>query len=167
MFDAKLLYPPFARKLMVFEAKLAAAKLPFYGFCGYRSFEQQSIEYAKGRTAPGSIVTKARPGYSFHQYAVAADYVEDGMIEKPGIQWSWDLANDVNKDGRRDWLQMAEIAVRECGLEAAFFWKSFPEGPHIQLAGLPKVEILLALYQKGGLPAVWAELDKTYNFDDV
>jgi peptidoglycan LD-endopeptidase CwlK len=161
MLDKTLLYPPFAKKLIVFEARLEHNKLPFYGFCGKRSFEQQAAEYAKGRTIPGNIVTKARPGYSFHQYGVAADYVEDGMIEKPGIQWSWDLANDINKDGVKDWQQMGNIA-RDCGLDSAMFWKTFPEGPHIQLAGLPKVEGLLALYTQGGLPAVWAALDKVY-----
>ncbi len=159
--DKSVLYPPFADRLNIFEPRLAEAKLPFYMFEGLRTYDQQAGEWAKGRTIPGDIVTKAQPGLSFHQYAVAADYVEDGMIEKPGIQWSWNMANDLNHDGRKDWYQMAEIA-KACGLEPALYWKTFPEGPHVQLAGLPPVRELLAIFQQGGLPAVWAVLDKIY-----
>ncbi len=161
MINKTVLYPPFANRLVVFEAALAQAKLPFYIFCGYRTFDEQAAEYAKGRTIPGTIVTKAIPGMSYHQYAVAADYVEDGMIEKPGIQWSWNLANDVNRDGKKDWDQMAVIA-QQSGLESAMFWKKFPEGPHVQLPNLPKASELLALYREGGLPRVWQELDKQF-----
>jgi hypothetical protein len=173
MFDRSLLYPPFARKLFVFEAKLYAAKLPFYPFCGGRNFDEQAKLYAQGRNASGlvidktKVVTKAKAGYSYHNYFVAVDYVEDGMIEKPGMQWSWNIKNDLNADGFNDWKQMAEIAINECGLDAGYFWESFPDAPHIQLKGLPKVEILLNIYIRGGLPAVWAELEKSYNFDDV
>ena len=41
---------------------------------GYRSFPQQFALYAKGRTEPGSIVTYAKPGFSYHNYGIAADY---------------------------------------------------------------------------------------------
>jgi len=44
-------------------------------YCGFRSFEEQSALYAKGRTAPGSIVTKAKAGESYHNYGLAFDWV--------------------------------------------------------------------------------------------
>lgn len=37
-------------------------------YCTYRSNVEQEIEYAKGRTTPGSIVTNARPGQSKHNH---------------------------------------------------------------------------------------------------
>ncbi|MNC30597.1 Peptidoglycan L-alanyl-D-glutamate endopeptidase CwlK precursor [compost metagenome] len=35
---------------------------------GYRSKAEQDGLYAQGRTKPGSIVTNARGGYSYHNY---------------------------------------------------------------------------------------------------
>jgi len=44
-------------------------------YCGARSFEEQAALYAKGRTAPGMIATKAKAGESFHNYGLAIDWV--------------------------------------------------------------------------------------------
>jgi peptidoglycan L-alanyl-D-glutamate endopeptidase CwlK len=44
-------------------------------YCTYRSLEEQAVEYAKGRTAPGKKVTNARPGMSWHNYRLAFDCV--------------------------------------------------------------------------------------------
>lgn len=41
----------------------------------FRSNEEQAEDYAKGRTAPGDIVTDAKPGWSFHNYGLAVDLV--------------------------------------------------------------------------------------------
>ena len=49
----------------------------------YRTYAQQDALYAKGRTAPGSIVTKARGGQSNHNFALAVDVFplwEDGKL---------------------------------------------------------------------------------------
>ena len=58
------------------------------------------------------------------------------------------------------------------GLEAAYFWKNFREGPHVQLPldskrinlwnpkEYPGQPCLKDIYLKGGLSAVWRELDK-------
>lgn len=156
--DKSLLYPPFAEQLRYFESLLAAAKLPFYLYVGLGTFEDQDELYAQGRTKPAQIVTNARDGDSLHNYGLAADYVLDGQVEKPGIQWSWNIKSDVNADGRNDWLQMAEIAV-SCGLEAGYFWKRFPEAPHVQYChGLTLAEIK-KIYRAGhGIKAVWSEL---------
>jgi peptidoglycan LD-endopeptidase CwlK len=158
--DKSLLYPPFADKLQYFESRLAAAKLPFFLFMALRTFECQDELYAQGRTLPGKIVTNARGGDSFHNYGLAADYVLDGSPEKPDIQWSGDIKSDLNHDGRNDWLQMAEIAV-SCGLEAGYFWKRFPDAPHVQNRyGLTLAEIK-EIYRAGhGIKAVWEELKR-------
>lgn len=70
---------------------------------GYRSFEEQRKIYAKGRTAPGKIISMAKPGQSYHNYALAGDVVEikggkalwknpnwdkiGGIFEKHGFTW--------------------------------------------------------------------------------
>jgi peptidoglycan L-alanyl-D-glutamate endopeptidase CwlK len=156
--DKSLLYPPFADQLADFESRLAAARLPFFLFMGLRTFADQDELYAQGRTSPGKSITNARGGDSLHNYGLAADYVLDGQIEKPGIQWSWSIKSDLNADGSNDWLQMAEIAVA-CGLEAGYFWKRFPDAPHVQNRyGLTLAEIK-EIYRTGyGIKAVWSEL---------
>jgi len=40
---------------------------------GLRSWAAQAALYAQGRTKPGKIVTKARPGSSWHNYGLAID----------------------------------------------------------------------------------------------
>lgn len=152
--DKSLLYPPFAARLTDLESRLAAARLPFYLFMGLRTWEQQDALYQQGRSLPGKRVTNARGGESLHNYGFGADYVLDGMLEKPGIQWSWDLKADLNADGRNDWLQLAETA-EACGLESGFRWKAFPDAPHVQNTfGLTLTE-MKELHRTGGLPAVW------------
>lgn len=49
---------------------------------GLRTFDEQAAIYAKGRTAPGPVVSNAKPGYSFHNYGLAIDIAElkDGKI---------------------------------------------------------------------------------------
>ncbi len=148
------LFPLFARLLEDFEARLRDLGLPFHLFEGYRSWERQAELYAQGRGRPGRIVTRARPGQSWHNYGFAADYVLDGITDKPGIQWSWDIKTDLNADGRGDWLQMAELAV-SMGLESAWFWRTFPEAPHVQLRYGFTLAKAQELYNYGGLSSVW------------
>jgi peptidoglycan LD-endopeptidase CwlK len=156
--DKSLLYPPFARQLAEFEARLAAAKLPFFLFMALRTFEDQDELYAQGRTKPGTIVTNARGGDSLHNYGLAADFVLDGQVEKPGIQWSWETRADFNADHRNDWMEMGEI-VESCGLEWGGRWKRLPDLPHVQNRyGLTLAEIK-EIYRAGhGIKAVWLEL---------
>ncbi len=40
---------------------------------GTRSYAEQAALYAQGRTAPGKVVTNARPGYSNHNFGIAVD----------------------------------------------------------------------------------------------
>jgi hypothetical protein len=58
-------------------------------FARCRLQDRDSVhEPSQGQTKPGKIVTNARGGDSTrcHNYGLAADYVPDGQVEKPGIQ---------------------------------------------------------------------------------
>lgn len=148
------LFPPFKTQVKQLLQKIAVAKLPFYVFMSLRTFAEQDALYAQGRTKPGKIITNAPGGMSWHNYGLSCDLVLDGMIDKPGIQWSWQTKSDLNSDGRNDWLQLAEIA-RSCGLESGYYWKKFPDLPHVQNRfGLTIVEAR-EIYRLGGLQAVW------------
>lgn len=51
---------------------------------GLRTFAESDALYAKGRTAPGPIVTKAKAGQSYHNYGLAFDFamITDGKEDE-------------------------------------------------------------------------------------
>jgi peptidoglycan L-alanyl-D-glutamate endopeptidase CwlK len=57
------------------QAKELVAKegLDYKAISGLRSWEDQAVLYAKGRTSPGPIVTNAKPGSSMHNFGLAID----------------------------------------------------------------------------------------------
>lgn len=87
----------------------------------FRTVEEQNALYAQGRTAPGSIVTKAKGSSysSMHQWGVAFDFFRnDGT----------GLYND--KDGF--FTKVGRIGM-SLGLEWGGNWKSSADKPHFQL----------------------------------
>ena len=89
----------------------------------YRDIESQNALYAQGRTAPGSIVTKAKGGQSFHNYKVAFDFVP--LVNGKAM---WNDTATFEKCG---------AIGKSCGLEWAGDWKTFKELAHLQYsAGL-------------------------------
>src|SRR6185295_14730245 len=56
---------------------------------GMRTFEEQQALYDMGRTKPGKMVTKAKPGSSYHQYGLAVDLVE---LVNGGVDWNYDMS---------------------------------------------------------------------------
>jgi len=83
-----------------------------------RTIEEQDGLYAQGRTKPGNIVTKAKGGYSLHNFGVA-----------------FDICPIVN--GKAEWndnalfKKIGEIGMK-IGLEWGGTWASFPDLPHFQ-----------------------------------
>lgn len=148
----KLLHPKIRDHVRdIYENQICPALTGDY-FCRiiytYRSFEEQAEIYARGRTKlfdnAGNrlgIVTKAKPGLSYHNYAVALDFC---LVNKNAV--SWDTTRDYDKDGKADWIEIAEIFKRN-GYESGADWK-FRDFPHIQIKGY-SVKDLLAKYQKG------------------
>lgn len=92
--------------------------------CTRRSMEEQAELYAQGRTKPGPIVTKARPGESPHNAGLAMDVVP---IRAGKPVWSTKLAAD-----RALWDAYG-AAVRAAGLEWGGDWKGLIDLPHCQL----------------------------------
>jgi len=81
---------------------------------GYRTFKEQNVLYAKGRTMPGNIVTKAKGGESLHNYSVAFDVVDRYR--------GYDI----------DWYTLGVLA-ESLGIKWGGRWKSFPDKPHFQM----------------------------------
>jgi len=108
--------PEFAAKLVLFEKKLLAKGIKVILTDGYRSIEEQNALYAKGRTKPGKIVTKARGGDSWHNYGLAGDYA---FVINGKVTWNG------------PWPTFGNIA-RQCGLEWGGAFKSIIDRPHVQ-----------------------------------
>jgi peptidoglycan L-alanyl-D-glutamate endopeptidase CwlK len=64
-------------------------------YCGRRTMEEQAALYAKGRTISGKIVTKAKPGESYHNYGLAFDWVPLKQSGKNADLWFADWDNET------------------------------------------------------------------------
>lgn len=80
----------------------------------YRSSQEQDALYAKGRTAPGKIVTNAPGGFSFHNFRLAFDVYD----HKLGWSTNWDRLGQI-------------------GIEVGLEWgdRGFVDKPHFQYRG--------------------------------
>lgn len=97
----------------------AAAGIKLLVTSTYRNHAEQARLYAQGRTTPGKIVTKARPGYSAHNFRRAFDVVP----LRDGKPW-WSAPFAV-------WAKMGVIG-ESLGLEWGGRWKGFIDLPHFQ-----------------------------------
>lgn len=83
-----------------------------------RSFEESQTLYNQGRTTPGQIVTRAKPGQSYHNYYLALDFVL--MV---GGKMIWKVDDN--------WM-----IVVQCFREYGFFWggdfTKFKDYPHLE-----------------------------------
>ncbi len=127
------LHPWMQQKANEFVAACASAGVKVILTSTLRDHAKQDALYAQGRTAPGRIVTNARGGQSFHNFALAFDFcpVVNGKA-------AWERADLFEKCG---------ILAEFVGLEWAGRWKSFKELAHIQAPNLT-----LAQLQRGEFP---------------
>ena len=86
---------------------------------GLRTYEEQNALYAQGRSKPGLIVTKAKGGYSIHNFGCAFDV---GIFSPDGKKYYGEHAH---------YRRVGEIG-EELGLEWGGRWK-FVDEPHFQL----------------------------------
>jgi peptidoglycan L-alanyl-D-glutamate endopeptidase CwlK len=107
-----------------------------------RTFAEQRELFAKGRTKAGSIVTKAREGFSYHNYGMAIDIV---IID--GKNASWDIKKDYDADGQSDWMEVVQV-FNEYGWEWGGNWK-FKDAPHFQKTFGYSVRSLYNMYMSG------------------
>ena len=114
------LSPNAQRKARKWLRKCREAGINVKVICGTRSYEEQAKLYAKGRTEPGKKVTNARPGYSWHNFGVAWDFVVFDENGQP--LWDSPLMERCGRIGEG------------IGLEWGGSWKRFVDKAHLQLA---------------------------------
>lgn len=123
---------PLARALV---HKAAAMGMQIRIISGFRTYEEQAALYAQGRSAPGRVITNARPGYSNHNFGIAFDVgVFEGkryLGESPKYKAVGALGMDI-------------------GLDWGGSWKTRVDEPHFQLrpawaAGMAERQMLAEL----------------------
>jgi len=116
------LAPEFAEMLRRFEDALRDAGIEGQMACGLRSAEEQRRLYAMGRRgiAGERIVTRAKPGYSYHNFGLAADYA----------------VGHLSAEEREKFGALAESA----GLTWGGRWRMRDYG-HVEWRALPLVEL--------------------------
>jgi peptidoglycan L-alanyl-D-glutamate endopeptidase CwlK len=120
---------PIARALV---QKAALSGIRIKVISGFRTYAEQDALYAQGRTAPGSLVTKAKAGYSNHNFGIAFDV---GVFE----------GNRYLDDSPK--YKAVGVLGADLGLEWGGNWKTIVDQPHFQLrpgwaAGMTEKEML-------------------------
>lgn len=110
----------FQQRVLAWYHDCYQAGINVYIYEGLRSMERQDELYAKGRTESGSIVTHAKAGQSFHNYALAFDWVPLVRTSKAQdlYEASWDFKDAYN---------MGQAIGKKFGLRA-MSW----ETPHLE-----------------------------------
>ena len=139
------LHPELATKIRQIDAMLPDLRIQVAQ--GFRSWNEQNSLYSQGRTSPGSIVTNAAPGHSWHEFGLAVDiFPENKITSLP----DWDARHPA-------WLQLIGAGV-SLGLASGSAWKHCPDNPHFQMTGKFGVtpdNVVRELFARGGLAAVW------------
>lgn len=122
----------FAQLTLMAKATAATYGCEYVMISSHRSWEEQDALYAQGRTKPGAIVTKARGGFSNHNFGIACDYgVFRGKVYLDSADAK--LAAEVH----------AAVAVhaRKLGFEWGGDWKTLKDFPHFEIStGLSMTE---------------------------
>jgi len=125
--DRSKLHPQLNYKLGLFLKKCAKKGIYLIVTEGFRNKEQQDKLYAKGRTAPGKIVTNARGSNesSQHQWGIAFDIAMNYDVDGDGK-----VTDDTwNPKG----FQKAAKIAKSVGLGWGGDWRSLKDSPHFYL----------------------------------
>jgi peptidoglycan L-alanyl-D-glutamate endopeptidase CwlK len=68
-----------------------------------RTYAEQAVVWAQGRTTPGLIVTHAPPGYSWHQFGRAYDIAQIGHDPYPADEAFWLRVGEIGEGVGLEW----------------------------------------------------------------
>lgn len=122
----------------------AAAGIPLTVTFTLRSNATQAALYAQGRTRPGSIVTNAAPGHSFHNFGLALDVVPTELLGLP--RWGDTPEHQARADAL--WAKLGAIG-KSIGFRWGDEFRSIKDRPHFEWSG----ELTLAQLRAGHRPA--------------
>jgi hypothetical protein len=117
---------------------------------GLRTWAEQAQLWAQGRTAPGTIVTDAAPGYSWHNFGCAVDLVP--MID---LGPDWNITHPV-------WQRMMAVgdSLGLVHVDIKTRLGAHRDYPHFQMTGTwPTVpdEQVRTVFTDKGMQELWRE----------
>ena len=126
---------PYARALLL-QARQRGWQFKFTS--ALRTYAEQDALYRQGRSAPGKIVTRARAGYSNHNFGLAFDVT---LFNGAVPVWDSPLYKALG------------VLGGQLGLEWGGHWTSLKDEPHYQLrpdwaAGMSETVILAELRRR-------------------
>lgn len=118
--------PAFRKFLALAKGVAASLGCEYVMISGHRTWKEQNALFAKG-----PHVTKARGGYSWHNFGIAGDFgvFQNGVYLDGGSKAQQQLAQRVHK--------AVSLIAAEAGMFWGGNWKSIVDTPHFQLAGFP------------------------------
>lgn len=102
----------------------------------YRTFAESEALYNQGRTTPGEIVSNAKAGQSYHNYALALDF----HLQVNGVD-KWDV--DTN------WMVVVNVFKAHGFTWGGDFTGSFKDYPHLEMKLGHNWRDLLVLHDAG------------------
>lgn len=149
-----LVSPFLADKIHTLSTMLAQEGIVFRVVQGLRSWAQQDVLYAQGRTVPGKIVTDAQGGYSWHNFGLAVDCVpSSGGIDASYLP-DWNAQHPT-------WKRMEAVGV-SLGLVSGANWTRIVDAPHFQINGrFPEAapdDETRQIFLDAGSEALWQEV---------
>lgn len=142
--DINHLQPQFRGKVELWLEKLKTLGIEIKISETLRSFARSAELYAQGRSTPGKIVTKAKPGQSYHNFGLALDCypVKDGKVI-------------VDFDRHPDLMQKmkhAAAAALDVGIVWGGHWTRFKDLPHFQCGDSPSLAECRRRWPNGWIP---------------
>lgn len=102
---------------------------------GLRTFDESNALYAQGRTKPGSIVTNAAAGQSYHNYGLAFDFE---MLTNGKADWT------VGPN----WMKVVEV-MKSYGMTWGGDFPNLKDNPHFENTFGHNWRELLKLHNNG------------------
>lgn len=163
------LHPELWRRYQALDDLVSAKNIVLRITQGLRTWPAQASLFAKGRSAPGTActhngiimrigecrahpfgltVTKAPPGYTWHNFGLALDAVPDDPA-LPGWQPDWNETHPA-------WGEFLR-AAKTVGLAEGAEWRTFPDAPHLYPEELPPTpgDDVRQAFEEDGIKAVW------------
>lgn len=131
---------------------------------GLRTMAEQLALWQKGRDAHGNIidlkaiVTKARPGFSYHNFGLAVDVAPDDNNQPP-FKPDWNIHHP-------SWQRIINAAHAR-GLTTGATWRTFPDWPHLQLTGPYPVPAPTPEMRAMAMQPIWNVITNYYETDIV
>ncbi len=144
LFDARsesniiTLLPIAQKKARLFLQQCESSGFDVRIISGTRTFAEQDVLYAQGRTTPGHVVTNARSGQSNHNFGIAWDI---GLFDEDG---------SYNQNDR-DYIALAhQVLPQMSNVEWGGNWHSIVDNPHYQLTAVSDdVAVVCNLFEAG------------------